>query len=185
MIRRSFTIIAIALCFCATFAFAQSTPTPAPGISFGITGEAVGVNLNKQWNMATDAVGDLSIVNSPKLGAFYIESHTITTTSPFLSAFLGGLKWTPKIDGLIAKTTLPPQMFQVSFHAAPGIMRNPAGRNALGGIAGASLDFDPSGSNHFAVNVFRADYLNASGTGGSPSGWLVSSGVAVYFGGSK
>ncbi len=165
-------------------AFAQ-TPAPTTGFGFGVTGEAVGINLNKQWHMATDAVETASVVNSAKLGAFYIEGHETTSTDGVFGGYFGGLKWIPKIDGLLAKTTIPPQTFQVYVHAAPGFVRTAAGSNKLGGIVGGGLDYDPSASGHFAVNVFRVDYLNAPGFGASPHGFLVSSGIAVFFGGTK
>jgi hypothetical protein len=178
-------LIALSFLALAAVCAVAQTPAPSTGISFGVTTSAVGINLNNSWHMAADSIETLSVVNSPNLGAFYVEGTQTLSTDQTFQGYFGGLKYIPKLDTFLSKTTLPVNTFQVSFHAAPGIVRNAAGRNALGGRVGASLDYDPSSSGHFAVNVFRADYMNASGFGGSPSGWVVSSGIAVFFGGSK
>lgn len=175
----------LALCFCFLSGFCMAQTAPSTGVSFGITTSAVAVHLANKNIAAADATESLAVVKSAKLGTFYAEGHQITSTDQTFNAYLGGLKWTPQIDGLISKTLIPANTFQVSLHAAPGIVRNSAGRNALGGIAGVSLDYAPSSDGHFAVNVIRADYLSASGFGASPSGYAFSSGIAVYFGGTK
>lgn len=179
-------ISALAVLFtAAAVCLAQTAPAPATGVSFGVTTSAMAIVLNGQKIPAADAAESLAIVKSNSLGMFYIEGHQIMSTDQTFNAYLGGVKWTPDIDHLLGKTLLPTNTFNVSFHAAPGVVRNSAGRTALGGTAGLSLDYAPSSNGHFAVNVIHVDYLNATGFGRSPSGYALSSGIAVYFGGTK
>lgn len=110
----------------------------------------------------------------------------ITSTDGTFQAYVEGLKWTPNMNGLIAKTLIPPQTVQLSFQGSPGVVRNSAGRNALGGIGCANVDYDPTSTGHFSFNIVRACYLNASGFGASPNGYAFSSGIAFnFFGVSK
>lgn len=175
---------AVALFLFASFALAQTT-APTSGLSFGTTANAVGINLGGSWRAAAVTDEALSVVNSKTLGQFYLESSQVIPTDGSFSGYYAGLKWTPRIDSLISKTTLPANMFQVSIHGTPGFSRNAAGVNRFGGLAGVSLDYDPQANGHFAVNLFRVDYLNAPGFGKTPNGVMLSSGIAVYFGGTK
>lgn len=165
-------------------AFAQTAPATT-GLQFAVATSASNVHLNGV-NIPTAVVQESFAVVKSSYGMWYAQMQQASSTDQSFNALLFGIQLTPNWDDwLSTHTLLPKNTLQPSFSVSPGIIRNSAGRNAIGGEACGNLDYSPTSNGVFNVSVLHGCVLSASGFGPKPYGYELKSGISVNFGGTK
>lgn len=153
-------------------AFAQSTP-PSP-VTITVSAKAIGSFSQGQEIAATDAVGMLGLTTN-----FSIRSDNIITADG--QSFLNGVQYViPPLGKAIAKTNLP-NKFQVYVTGGIGVTRNQTSQ-AVAGTAGGGINYDPSATGHFSVNLIEGRWVSQlPGSTRLGSGVVISSGLSLTF----
>jgi hypothetical protein len=179
------------LLWCPIALFAQnvadaSASTTMPTAIFSAGSEAIGLHIGGNTVAATDVSASLGITKTFLLESHNILASNVTATNAGFQGYFGGVRWNPDLSNVLKKTIIPPKTFQPYLHAAIGVVRvTPAAasdKNHFGAFVGGGIEYDPTGSGHFAITPFRFEYLNAPGFGRSPHGWMVGAGLAAKWG---
>lgn len=145
--------------------FGQDTPQ-----FFSFTSQATVLRLNGQSTPGTFMFGAVAL--TPTIG---IGPESFLAPGINSQYYGGAVHKSLSFEKAISKTQLPKKSFQAYAHASFGIDRNvPATGNATQHYAGflrGGLNYDPTGSGKFTVNLFDAGaaYLPGFPTIGPPT----------------
>jgi hypothetical protein len=166
---------------------AQTTPTepaaPAGYSTFSLTANVMPLSGGGQTTAATD-VGEAFAI-TPN---FSVRADQITAPGSNLSAYLGGVKYFLPTSKLLAKTNLNPQTFQFYVTGGAGINRytpaaaagstvTPAVQQHFAAVAGGGVNYDPTSSGNFSLNLIEVRWGHFPGFNNSTA--LISSGVKL------
>jgi hypothetical protein len=158
----------IALLAISTVASAQS------GLVFSSAAEATALDYQKSWTAATHTTESLDLIDwgVQKGNSLSVEGHEITA-SPF-NAYFGGVRYSPDLSALFAKTNLPADSFQIFIQGAGGLATFTANNQiALLFGGGASYRITPN----LQWSTLDIHFMRV----GSNNAIEMTSGLAYYF----
>jgi hypothetical protein len=171
-----FRILAIALlsgvCFAQQPAPNPSTESPTFTINASVLGG--GQNLGA----ATDIGASFAVTKN-----WYLRSDNIIAPSVNTQGFFGGVQYNlPQLANLLKNTNLNATHFQFYATAALGAARTQIGAtgnpvNHFAALAGGGVNYDPTGSGKFSLNLGEVRWAKMPGW--SNSTVIVSSGLQL------
>jgi hypothetical protein len=167
---------AIIILLCLVFAPAVQAQT---GIPVNVNTEAMGFNYNG-WSVANFTTAGADVVNwgAQKNNVLTAEFDTLQPASSLnFAAYLAGLKVTPDISGLLAKTNLPSGLFTVFGRGAFGesIFTDGTG-NRFTAMAGGGVGYRATPTVGFTIVDAYCTFI-----GDSTCHPTIAGGVALYF----
>jgi hypothetical protein len=174
--------IAAFVLFAAIFApacFAQNATPAAPATNqgaFSIQGKAIGIFAGGTDEAATDVGATLAVTPNVSL-----RSDNIVAGSG--QSFLAGVQYFVPLATLLKSTNLPASKFQFYVVGEAGITRNGTLPAQFAGSAGGGVNYDPTSSGKFSINLFEGRWVSKlpSGSGVIANGIVISSGLTVSF----
>jgi len=161
-------------------AFAQNPPAPAPVdvTMFSIASQAVAVRIGGQSVPGTDLIGSYAVTKR-----ISVRSDNLLAPGNNLQLYGAGFDWKPPLSGLISKTTLPKNTFEPYLTGTIGIVRNvPAAgpvKQHYAALLGGGVNYDPTGSGRFTVNLIEVRAADLPGFGKHPWGATISVGIKL------
>lgn len=174
---------------CALFLYAScvpaqtATPAPAPApvvaptTTFSITSQAVALPGGEQTVAATIVGGTYAVTTN-----LSIRNDNLMAPGNGLQAYFGGLQYYLNAAKLLAKTTFA-NAIQPYITASMGVdIVSPANaptQQHYSFLAGGGLNYDPSNTGHFSVNLIEVRWAKLPGYANSTA--VVASGVKLSF----
>lgn len=169
---------ALLLALFLTPALRAQTTTPTPGALFTPSGGAMGFELGGNYAVGTDVAETLNITKSCG-----IEGRELLVPTFNLQSYLGGISCTPDFSALLAKTVLPSNTINFSFHGDGGVVRNTGPSTPLTNAAaylGGCVSYNPGGGAVVVPTCVNYAYL--PGFFKSSNGISFTAGIAYVFG---
>jgi hypothetical protein len=167
------TLALASLCLALTLcSYGQTaTPAPAPATSnpstsnstFSLEASILSLSAKGTTTPAT-VIGETFLV-TPK---YLLREDNIIGPGANLNAYLGGLQYQPSLGKALQKTTLNSKNIQPYIMALVGAnhVTNSATAITVQHVsfeAGGGVNYDPTGSGKFSVNLLEVRYLKAPG----------------------
>lgn len=173
-------ILALLAVFLALPVFGQTvTPTTNPSTTaatFTLSASVLSLPGGNQTSAATDIGATFAVTPN-----FLLRSDTILAPSVNLSGYFGGVEYVLPTHGILAKTNLDETHFQFYVTASGGQARITVGTapevNHFAVLAGGGVNYDPSGSGKFSINLAEVRWAKLPGL--SNSTVVVSSGLKL------
>jgi len=114
------SILAVLMLCVGAVAFAQTADKS--GLAFSASSEATALSYGGEWSPATHVTESLDLIDFGKDSASHlaIEGHQVVASGAGFSSYLGGLRFTPNVSGLLSKTNIPADSLGVYFDGAIG-----------------------------------------------------------------
>jgi hypothetical protein len=155
---------------CTLSATAQTS-----GATFSTSSEAVGIHFNNAWTAGNHTTETLDLLDwgVQKGNSLAVEGHEILAPSANFNSYLGGIRITPDISSLMAKTNIPSDQFGVFAQAAAGSSTLTAG-NKFTFLVGGGANY------RMTTNLAWSTVDARWGRIGSQTFYEVSSGLVYY-----
>jgi hypothetical protein len=157
----------------------SSTPNPSTSSStFTISASVLSLPAAQQTNAATD-IGQTFAV-TPK---FLLRADEILAPSVNLDSYFGGIQYSLPTAKILTKTNLDPAHFQFyvvgSLGQARVTVQGVPTATHFASLAGGGVNYDPSGTGKFKVNLIEVRYARLPGLANSTV--VASSGLNIGF----
>jgi hypothetical protein len=162
------------------------TTTPAPTtVLLSMGSQIMGIHINGNGTTpGTDAYGEFSFTDH-----WVGRTDNLLATAPCLNCgagslqgYFGRVKFKSSLDTIFGKTNIPKKAFEGYLAAGPGVVRivPPTGatKQKLSALVGGGLNYDPTSSGKFTINLINIDYLNAP-IGPRPHNFTYSIGLKI------
>jgi hypothetical protein len=165
------SLFAFVLALVSVAAVAQSS-SPSNQTSFSLSAQAMSLSAKTGAIPATDIGGTFKVTSNLSLRSDNLIAANTT-------GYFGGMQYFLPSAKFLAKTNFDPAAFQFYVTASGGEVRT-TGFQHPGFLAGGGINYDPTGSGHFTVNLIevRAARLPYVSAGVVP---LVSAGIKLGF----
>lgn len=170
----------ILLLLAATASFAQDpAPQPTPTTTFHLQASALSLSGNKQTVPGTVIGGTLAITDN-----ISIREDNILVPAGDLQAYTGGLQYAlPFLSKKVTSSTvMDGNSFQFYVTGSLGVVhvaKNGGDAQHYAILAGGGLNFDPTHTGKFSVNLFELRYAKLPGYVNNTA--IVSSGLRLGF----
>lgn len=165
----------------AVAAFAQTATPPNPSTTtptFTLNASVLSLPGGNQTSAATDIGATFAV--TPK---FLLRSDNVLAPAVNLSAYFGGLEYVLPTHKILGQTNLDETHFQFYVTASAGQGRITVGtapeQTHFAALAGGGVNYDPSGSGKFSINLVEARWAKLPGLANSTV--IVSSGLKLGF----
>ena len=157
-------------------AFTISATAQTSGATFSTSSEAVGIHFNNAWTAGNHTTETLDLLDwgVQKGNSLAVEGHEILAPGANFNSYLGGIRVTPDISSLLAKTNVSSDQFGVFAQAAAGSSTLTAG-NKFTFLVGAGAQYRLTTNLAWSTVDFRY------GRVGSQAFYEASSGLVYYF----
>ena len=165
------SLFAFVLALCSVAAFGQSS-SPSNQTQFSLSAQAVSLSAKGGAVPATDIGGTFKVTSN-----FSLRQDSLIAAQS--QGYFGGAQYFLPSAKFLAKTNFDPAAFQFYVTASGGEVFT-AGLKHPGFLAGGGINYDPTGSGHFSVNLIeiRAARLPYVANGVVP---LISGGIKLGF----
>lgn len=161
-----------------TLAIAQTTPNPNPAVN-------VATN-NGQFTLSAKVVPLFSktgTIPASDVGGTFAVTTTLSLRSDNVIAasqqgYFGGVQYFLPSSKVLAKTNFDPSTFQF-YVAASGGMINSAGKQKPGFIARGGINYDPTHTSKFTVNLVEAGVISGAIVGQGGVKPIISAGLSL------
>jgi hypothetical protein len=164
-------------------AHAQTTTEPTGYSTFSVTASAMALNGQGQTTAVTDVGEAFAITKN-----FSVRADQIVAPSSNLTAYLGGVKYFLPMTAALSKTNLNANTFQFYVTGGAGVNRytpqaasgstaTPTVQQHFAAVAGGGVNYDPTSTGNFSVNVIEVRWGHFPGFNNSTV--LVSSGIKL------
>lgn len=157
--------------FACSLAFGQSS-SPSNQTNFNLSAQVMSLSAKAGALPATDIGGTFKVTANLSLRSDNLIASNTT-------GYFGGVNYFIPSKGILAKTNFDPAAFQFYVTASGGEVRT-TGLQHPGFLAGGGINYDPTGSGKFTVNLIeiRAARLPYVSAGVVP---LISGGIKLGF----
>lgn len=159
----------------AVAAFAQNGATTQP--TFSLSASVLSLPSSQETSAATDIGATFAVTKN-----YLLRSDNIIAPAVSTQAFFGGIQGPiPYVSSKLAtKTNFDPQHFQFYWTASAGVSHitvNGQDQQHFAALAGGGLNYDPTGSGKFSLNLAEVRWAKLPGL--SNSTVVVASGLKL------
>lgn len=168
-----FAVAVMAVLLISLSLFAQATTPAVEANQFSVSAKVLSVPGLSQTAIASDLGASFKISN--RLG---VREDSILVPADSTSAYLGSVQYSLPFESILKHTTLPKNEFAAYAVAGLGVDRL-TNTQHIAGQVGIGVNYDPSKSKHYSVNLFEIRWARLPGI--NQNAVLFSSGVGYSF----